>query len=87
MNNDNLLIVLRGIAHGHKTIFADENDAYISKQCDTFQTKSWVEGKEEKSIESRLKYELYGEYPLSENNELDWLKNIKPAFNFNLEWK
>lgn len=39
-------------------------------------------GSEIKSIESRLQFELFGEYPLSEGNQQDWDRNIKGAFNF-----
>lgn len=79
---ENLLIVLRGIAAGHKTIFEDKDGKYISKQVDNFQTHSFHEGCEERDIESRLQFELYGEYPLSPSAELDYLKNVKPAFKF-----
>lgn len=81
MENDNLLTVLRSIALGHKTIFEDKNGNYVSKQVDNPQTHSLHKGCTEKDIESRLKFELYGEYPLSELNELDYLKNVKPAIN------
>lgn len=77
---ENLLILLRGIAAGHETIFQDKKGNYISKQVDNPQTHSLHNGCEEKDIESRLMYELYGEFPLSTANELDYLKNIKPAF-------
>ena len=76
---ENLLTVLRGISVGHKTVFEDKKGNYISKQVDNFQTLSLHEGCQEKDIESRLQYELYGEYPLSPLNELDYIKNVKPA--------
>ncbi len=79
---ENLLIVLRGISAGYKTIFQNEAGNYVSKQVDNFQTHTLHEGCEEFDIESRLKYELYGEYPLSLSNELDYNKNVKPAFKF-----
>lgn len=81
---EKLLIILRGLSVGHKTIFVDKNRNYISKQVDCFQTKGWVEGCEEVPIEDRLKFELYGEFPLSELNELDYSKNVKPCLCFNL---
>lgn len=80
MDNNNLLIVLRGIAAGHKTIFEDKDGNYISKQVDHPQTHSLHAGCEERDIESRLIFELYGEYPLSRTQELDYIKNVKPAF-------
>lgn len=77
---ENLLIILRGISAGHKTIFQDKKGNYISKQVDNSQTHSLHKGCEEKDIESRLMYELYGEFPLSPANELDYLQNVKLAF-------
>lgn len=79
---ENLLIILRGIADGHKTIFQNESGDYVSKQVDNFQTHYLHEGCEEKDIESRLMFELYGEYPLSKRNKLDYEKNVKAAFRF-----
>jgi hypothetical protein len=35
------------------------------------------------SVESRLQFELYGEYPLSKKNQLDYEQKIRPAFNLN----
>lgn len=79
---ENLLVILRGISVGHQTIFQDKKGNYVSKQVDNFQTHSLHKGCEEKDIEGRLQYELYGEYPLSPLNELDYLKNVKPSFRF-----
>ncbi len=78
--NRNLLVILRSITAGYKTIFENKDGEYISKQVDHFQTHSMHEGMEEKDIESRLQFELYGEYPLSPGNEHDWLTNVRPAF-------
>jgi len=75
----NLLIVLRGISKGDKTIFQQENGNYVAKQVDNFQTHSLHEGCEERNIESRLQFELYGEYPLSPANKSDW-EIVKNAF-------
>jgi hypothetical protein len=77
---ENLKIILRGIAEGHKTIFRNENGDYISKQVDSFQTHTLHEGFEEKDIENMLMFELYGEFPLDEKDQIDYEKNIKPAF-------
>lgn len=80
--NAGLLVVLRSIAVGDKTIFQKPGGGYVSKQVDNFQTHSLHEGCEEREIESRLKYELYGEYPLSEINEVDYIQNIRPSILF-----
>ena len=75
----NLLIVLRGISKGDKTIFQGEKGNYVAKQVDNFQTHSLHEECEERDIKSRLQFELYGEYPLSTANILDW-EIVKNAF-------
>ncbi len=36
-----------------------------------------------KSIESRIKYEIYGEFPLSDSNQSDWDDNIEATFSLN----
>jgi hypothetical protein len=77
---ENLLIILRGIAAGHKTIYVDPNGNYISKQAEGMNTL--LVNCEEHDIESRLKYELYGEFPIS--NEVDYINFVRRAFNFNI---
>lgn len=77
---EKLLTILRGISAGHKTIFVDKDGNYISKQIDCFQTRGWLKDCEEKDIEGRLQFELYGEYPLSPSNKSDYDLNIRKAF-------
>ena len=81
--NSNLLIILRAISAGENTIFENSNGEYVSKQTDDFQTHSLHKGCTEYSIESRLQFELYGEYPLSEKSLLDYEKNVRPAIKLN----
>ena len=78
--NRKLLVVLRGLNAGHHTIFQGPAGDYASKQCDIPEFRHLVEGYEEKGIETRLQFELYGEYPLSHSNSVDYEKNIKPIF-------
>lgn len=76
----NLRTILRCINAGEKTILQDIHGNYISNQVDNWQTREWLKDYEEVDIESRLKFELYGEYPLSDIDENDYLRNIKPLF-------
>jgi len=79
---NNLLVLLRSLKQGYSTVFVNEDGRYISKQVDSVQTYSLHEGCEEKTIESRLQLELYGEYPLSPLNKADW-EIVKKAFKLN----
>ena len=65
----NLLIVLEALAKGKKFIHEDERGNYVRK------SRSSVE----RDIESRLIFELYGEYPLGPANQENYNK-IRPLF-------
>lgn len=76
---DLILILLRGIAVGDYEVLTDErNTKYVAIQC-----KDWPEHKDmiKTSLIDRLQYELYGEFPLSADNQSDWDRNISKALN------
>ncbi len=76
---ENIQTLLRCLKAGYNTVFETPKGEYVSIQCKNFDENK---GLPERSIESRLQYELYGEWPLSDKDELDWIKNIKPLFKF-----
>ena len=69
---EKIVLILRCIAAGEKTIFENENGAYFKEDG---------EGRTKRTVESRLQFELYGEYPLSPTNEIDWL-NVRASIRF-----
>lgn len=78
-NNNNLLILLRLLSCGSETVFEAPDGKYIPTE---FRGSSLVpEGSEERTIESRIQFELYGEYPLSEKDQHDWDSRVKNAFH------
>lgn len=78
---DYILILLRGIAKGDTEILTDDrNEDYVAVQCANFnEYKDWHKA----DIIERLQYELYGEFPLSYVNQVDWDMNVEPAFKLN----
>lgn len=70
---ERILTILRGIAAGNKVVFEDKNGNYSLIKCKGFESRE---------IEGRLQFELYGEYPLSENNGNDYKKNVRPSLFF-----
>lgn len=78
----NLQILFRCLSNGDKTILVTPEGEYVAIQCKKFES-FYPEGTEEKTIESRIQFELYREYPLQEHNQLDWDKRIKKAFRLN----
>lgn len=77
---ENLQILLRGIASGDKMVFKTIEGNYIAYQCKG--TSLVPKESVELSIESCLQFELYGEFPLKERNQLDYNNKIRPAFYF-----
>jgi len=73
----NLLVILRCLNANYKTVLQNSDGKIISPEI-----KNWKEAKdyEEHDIISRLQFELYGEYPLSESNQTDFDKNVRGAF-------
>jgi len=75
---EKLQILLRGIAGGDTKVFETPKGDYIAYQCKG--TNLVPKDSVEHTIESRLQFELYGEYPLSERNLLDYYQKIRGAF-------
>lgn len=75
---ENLQTLLRGIASGDTIVFETPKGEYISEQCKG--TSLVPKGSIEHTIESRLQFELYGEYPLSVANQLDFDQKVRAAF-------
>ena len=76
-----LQILLRCLAKGDKTIFETPSGEYMAIQMKGH--FAMPEGTEERDIVGRIQYEIFGEYPLSENKQGDWDRNIKGAFKIN----
>jgi hypothetical protein len=81
MNRDNFQVLLRGLEAGDTIVLETPKGKYIAEQCKGKETLV-PKGSVEKTIESRLQYEIYGEYPLSQKNKLDWNNNVKGAFSY-----
>ena len=81
--NKNLLTLLRCLGAGDKTILQAPNGDYVGIQCKSMPSLV-PQGSEERSVEGRLMYELFGEYPLSPSQKPDW-DLVRKAFVFNEE--
>ena len=80
---ENLLLILRSLSCGCDVIIETPSGKYISPFAKQFNGGILVpEGSLFRDLESRLQFELYGEFPLSENNQQDWDDSIRDAFNF-----
>lgn len=75
---ENLLILLRCLNHGKKEVYETPLGEYISTEAIGF--INIPTGTELRTIESRIQFELYGEYPLSPDNFNDWHQNVKQSF-------
>ena len=73
---ENMQTLLRGIAAGYTRILEDESGKYWPVASRPYLGESTVT---EHSIESRLGLELYGEWPLSTLNEVDF-SVVKASF-------
>ena len=80
--NMKIKILLRSLRKGETMILETPEGEYISYQCKN--TSLAPEGCVEKTIESRLQFELYGEYPLSPLDQTDFDCNIKPLLFRNI---
>lgn len=80
----NLQILLRCLASGDTIVFETPKGDYIAYQCKG--TTLVPKGSVERTVESRLQFELYGEYPLSERNQLDFDQKIRGAFNLPVKY-
>lgn len=73
---ENLRKLLRGLSEGHENVFLTDDGRYIF--C-----RGYVpENAKEMTIESRIQFEIYGEYPLSPDNQIEWDGRVRKAFNF-----
>lgn len=72
--NGNLLVLLRSISVGFKAVYELENGDLYSILA------SRPPNSEVRTVESRLQFELYGEYPLSDSNQGDWDRLVKHSF-------
>ena len=79
--NKNLLTLLRCLGAGDKTILQAPNGDYTAIQCKSMASLI-PQGREERSIEGRLMYEFFGEYPLSPSQKPDW-ELVRKAFALN----
>ncbi len=75
---ENLQTLLRCLGTGDTMIFETPKGNYIAYQCKG--TSLVPIGSVERTIESRLQLELYGEYPLSESNQIDYDLRVRKAF-------
>jgi len=79
---ENLQILLRCLGAGDTMIFETPKGKYVAYQCKG--TSLIPKGSVEKTIDSRLQFELYGEYPLSEKNQIDYDTKLRKAFNLSI---
>jgi len=71
----NLHRLLYLLSFGNTLVAEDEKLGYKAVNTITDDLKN------AKSIPSRIKYELYGEYPLSPKNQNEWDFQIESTFN------
>lgn len=76
---ENLQILLRCLGAGDTDVFESPNGDYYAIQCKD--SSILPEGCKQRNIISRLQYEIYGEYPLSQTDHDDWNLRVSKAFN------
>lgn len=75
MTNFRKLLV--ALVLGHNTILMDKNGLYHYVGAPAVPVSA-----EPYSVESRIQYELYGEYPLSQDAQHDWDSEVYHSFKF-----
>ena len=76
MMNKNLIMLLGCLGAGDKTVMETDDDQYVPVVKYVHRLSCVVQAKE-RSVEGRLQYELFGEYPLSETKLPEWEKMKK----------
>lgn len=74
---EKLLRLFEALNANEKTILETASGS-VYKRVSQVQSKN---GFEERTTESRLQLELYGEYPLSRGNEEHYQEHIRPLFS------